>query len=686
MKTYDMKKIRNIALTGASGSGKTTLSEHLLYQAKAINRIGKIEEGNTVMDFEPEETAKRMSLALGIANFEWKNHKINLIDTPGSADFVSDKIAGITAADVAIIVANAAGGYEVGLEQTLEQLSERDAVSTSIIVNRMDNEHADFNRIMELIRENLDITLAPVIIPIGKENAFEGVVDIIKEKAYIRDSYTEIPDSMKETVDEYRKQLIEAIAETDEALMEKYFEEDTLPVDEIKQGLVKGLAEGILTPVFACSAGTEIGLVPLLDAVTEYFPSPEDKKGIKVIDNDKEKTIECSDEGPLLGWLFKSVADPVTGDIGYVRLFSGSIKSGMDIFIPEKDNKDKVGNIYTIMGKNRKDAGELKAGDIGALVKLKVARTFNSITASGSKISYPQPELPCSVYWKTIKAVNQSDEDKIGSALNKLLDEDPTLNFELNTQTNENVLSGIGELQIGMIQKKLKARYKIETELNDPKIPYKETITGKADVSYKHKKQSGGRGQYGEVYFRISPTERGEGYKFVNSIVGGTIPSKFIPAIEKGLNEIMVNGIMAGYKIIDICVDCYFGSYHDVDSSELAFKLAASQALKKGFSEAKAIILEPIHQVEIVIPIEYMGDVMGDISTRRGKILGMEQKGKKQILNAHLPLSELFSYFPSLKSLTQGRGRFGQKFSHYEKLPEELAEKIIKAYQEEQAQ
>lgn len=685
MKTYDMKKIRNIAFTGASGAGKTTLSEHLLYQAKAVNRIGKIEEGNTVMDFDPEETAKRMSLALGLANFEWKQHKINLIDTPGNPDFVSDKIAGITAADVAFIVANAAGGYEVGLEHTLEQLSERKTVSTSIIVNRMDNEHADFDRIMELIRENLNITLAPVVIPIGKENAFEGVIDIIKEKAYIKDSYTDIPDNMKDTVEDYRKQLIEAVAETDEALMEKYFEEDTLPVEEIKEGLMKGLAEGILTPVFACSAGTEIGLVPLLDAVIDYFPSPEDKKALTVIENEETKTIECSADGPLLGWLFKSVADPVTGDIGYVRIYSGTIKSGMDIFVPEKDSKDKVGNIYTVMGKNRKDASELKAGDIGALVKMKVARTFNSISAPNRKIKYPRPDLPSAVYWKTIKAVNQSDEDKIGGALNKLLDEDPTLNYELNTETNENVLSGIGELQIGMIQKKLKARYKIETELNEPKIPYKETITGKADVSYKHKKQSGGRGQYGEVYFRISPTERGEGYKFVNSIVGGTIPSKFIPAVEKGLNETMDNGVMAGYKVIDICVDCYFGSYHDVDSSELAFKLAASQALKRGFAQANAIILEPIHQIEIIIPIEYMGDVMGDISTRRGKILGMEQKGKKQILNAHLPLSELFAYFPALKSLTQGRGRFTQKFSHYEKLPEELAEKIVQAYQEEQS-
>ncbi|MCB5230952.1 MAG: elongation factor G, partial [Candidatus Cloacimonas sp.] len=379
---------------------------------------------------------------------------------------------------------------------------------------------------------------------------------------------------------------------------------------------------------------------------------------------------------------FKSVADPITGDVGYVRMFSGSIKPGMDVFIPEKDSRDKISSMYRMLGKNRSETSTLKAGDIGALVKMRVGRGFNSIVDSSSKLSFITPQLPTPVYWKTIKAVNQSDEDKIGNGLTRLLDEDPTLRFEFNAETTENVLSGIGELQIGMVQKKMKNRYKIDTELNDPKIPYKETIMGKSDTQYKHKKQSGGRGQYGHVHFRIGPKGRGEGYEFINSIVGGTIPSKFIPAVEKGIVETLEKGIVAGYPVVDIFVDCYFGSYHDVDSSELAFKLAASQALKKGFQEARPIILEPIHEVQIVIPSEYMGDVMGDVSTRRGKIVGMEQKGKKQILNAQIPLAELFAYFPALKSLTQGRGRFDQKFSHFEKLPDELAEKIIASYQD----
>ncbi|MFA5499270.1 MAG: elongation factor G [Candidatus Cloacimonadia bacterium] len=682
MKNNDMKQIRNIAFVGSSGAGKTTLTEHLLFQAKATSRIGKVEDGNTVMDFDQEEISKGMSLTLAIAQFKWKNHNINLIDTPGSADFVGDQIAGIAAADIVAIVANAAGLLEVGLEQTLDQLNDKKDVSKALIINRMDNENADYDKVLELIRENLGITPVPVFVPIGKENAFEGIVDLVKNKAFVRGSYTDIPANMQDYVEEKRGELIEAIAETEEELMEKYFEAGTLTDEEIEKGLKAGIAQGMILPALCCSAATEVGIHPVLDAFVEYFPSPLDKEKVMVLENGKEKELIVSEDGATLGYIFKSVADPITGDVGYVRMFSGSIKPGMDVFIPEKDSRDKISSMYRMLGKNRSETSTLKAGDIGALVKMRVGRGFNSIVDTSSKLSFITPQLPTPVYWKTIKAVNQSDEDKIGNGLTRLLDEDPTLRFEFNAETTENVLSGIGELQIGMVQKKMKNRYKIDTELNDPKIPYKETIMGKSDTQYKHKKQSGGRGQYGHVHFRIGPKGRGEGYEFINSIVGGTIPSKFIPAVEKGIVETLEKGIVAGYPVVDIFVDCYFGSYHDVDSSELAFKLAASQALKKGFQEARPIILEPIHEVQIVIPSEYMGDVMGDVSTRRGKIVGMEQKGKKQILNAQIPLAELFAYFPALKSLTQGRGRFDQKFSHFEKLPDELAEKIIASYQD----
>jgi len=548
----------------------------------------------------------------------------------------------------------------------------------------MDNEHADFEKILEQIRENADVHAVPIYLPIGKENTFEGVVDLIKMKAYVHDAEKPIPAEMADHVETARHALMEAVAETDEDLLNKYFENGELTAQELQNGTIKAIADGNLVPAFVCSAGTGTGIKTLLHGIIEYLPSPYDKKEIPVISNGNASKITASPDGEVLGYIFKTYADPNMGDIAYIRMFSGAIKSGMDVYVPERDGKDKIGNITYIMGKNRTDASELRAGEIGALVKLKVAKTLNTITSVGGKNEIPPVEMPTAVYWQAIKASNQADEDKIGTALSRVMGEDPTINLEINVETHENIISGMGEQQISMVLKKMKNRYKVEAELKDPRIPYKETIMGSADVNYKHKKQSGGKGQYGDVYFRINPTPRGEGFKFINSVVGGTIPSNFIPAIEKGVVETMEKGIIAGYQVVDISVDVYFGSYHDVDSSEMAFKIASSMALKDGFSKAKPILLEPIHEVTIITPTEYMGDIMGDISTRRGKILGMEQKGKKQYLQAQLPAAELFSYFPTLKSLTQGRGRFTEKFSHYEKVPDELAQKVVAAYKEQE--
>ncbi|MFO7896503.1 MAG: elongation factor G, partial [Candidatus Cloacimonadales bacterium] len=436
-------------------------------------------------------------------------------------------------------------------------------------------------------------------------------------------------------------------------------------------------------PVFTASATENIAVDQLLDAIVEYLPSPADKNVLDVLQDEEVIKLEASEEGDLFAFIFKAFSDPNAGDIAYARVFSGKLNSGMDADVPEQNSKDRIGTLNYIMGKNRNDTAEIAAGDMGGLVKLKTAKNFNTLVKHGSKMSHPEVELPASVYWQSIKAVNQHDEDKIGGALNKLLEEDPTIVSTMNAATSENVLSAIGEQQLSLLKKKLKSRFKIEVEMKTPSVLYKETIQGKADVSYKHKKQSGGKGQYGEVYLRVSPKPRGEGSEFVNSVVGGTIPSKFIPAIEKGMNEIFNDGIISGNPVVDVCVDAYYGSYHDVDSSEMAFKIATWQCLKKAFDVATPILLEPIHEVKVIIPNEYMGDVMGDISTRRGKIAGMEQQGKKQVLNAHMPLSELFNYYPALKSLTQGRGRFIQKFSHYEKVPGDVAQKVIEASKKE---
>ena len=680
MKNYAMKNIRNVAFVGSGNVGKTTLIEQILFNSKMISRVGKVNDGNTTMDFDADEIEKKMSLVSSIAYADWKDYRINMIDTPGYGDFIGEQITAANAVESVMIIANAAAGFEVGLEKSLELL-ENNPVTKAVVVNKMELENSDYFKVLESIKENAGITCAPILIPIGKETGFKGVIDIVKGKAFIDGKVAEMPAESQDDYETAKSILTEAVAETSEELLEKYLENMELSNEDLQSGLQNALIEGTIVPAFCCSAVTNIGVNALIEAIIEYLPSPDAKNKVQILKEDKPDNLVCSPDGEVLAYVFKSVVDPNMGDVAYTRVFSGNIKPGMEIYIPEKDSKDKVSSMYYFIGKNRNDAHELRAGEIGGLVKLKVAKGLNSIVVPNSKIKYKEIKLPTPVYWQAIKAANQNDEDKIGQALTKLLSEDPTISATINTETHENVLAGIGEQQMTLIQKRLKSRYKVDAELKQPKIPYKETIMGNADHKYRHKKQSGGKGQYGEVYFRISPTERGEGFKFVNSIVGGTIPSNFIPAIEKGLNESLERGIIAGCKVVDICVDVYFGSYHDVDSSEMAFKLASSMCLKEGFMMAKPIILEPIHLIEIIIPSEYLGDVMGDISTRRGKIQGMEQKDKKQILKATMPLTELFSYYPNLKSLTQGRGIFEQSFSHYEKLPEELAKPIIEAYQ-----
>lgn len=477
---------------------------------------------------------------------------------------------------------------------------------------------------------------------------------------------------------------MEAVAESDEQLLEKFFDAGELTTEEMANGAKKAIAAGTIMPAFAVSANTQVGLNALLEAIIEYLPSPAEFPNLQVSEDGEEKEFVCSPDGKILGFIFKNYGDPTMGDIAYFRLYSGSIIPGTEVFIPEKDNKDKIGNIYYAQGKNRVDASEIKAGEIGALVKLKYARSMDSFVDNGSNMKCKPVVFPNPVMWKSVVGESQNDEDKIGVAIQRLINEDPTIHLKINPETHENILSGTSEQQLLLLQKKLKNRYKVNAVLKAPRIPYRETITGKTDVEYKHKKQSGGKGQYGHVFMRIGPKVRGEGYEFINSVVGGTIPSGYIPAVEKGINETMITGIIAGYPVVDIYCDLYYGSYHDVDSSEMAFKLASTMALKIGFAKCNPILLEPIHQMKIVIPTEYMGDVMGDISTRRGKIIGMEQVGRKQILTSELPLAEVYKYFPTLKSLTQGRGQFTQSFSHYEKVPNDETNKIIAESQQEQ--
>lgn len=682
MKNYDMKNIRNIAFLGSSGAGKTTLAENLLYVTKMTSRIGKVDDGNTVMDFDPEEIEKKNSLSLSCGFIDYKNNRINLIDAPGNPDFIGDQLSVFPAVETICVVANGAGGFEVGLEKTLEQLETSDR-SRALIINRLDQENADYNKVIETISEGMGVQATPFIIPIGSESNFSGVIDILKNRAYIDGKIVDVPADMADEVEEQRNFIMEAVAESDEELLEKYFDAGELTTEEMIVGAKKAITAGTFMPAFAVSAGTQIGFEALLDAIIDYLPSPADRPSMMILENKEEKELICSPDGEVLGFIFKNYGDPTMGDIAYFRMFSGTLIPGAEVYIPEKDNKDKVGNIYYTQGKTRVDTAEIKAGEIGALVKLRYARSMDSIVKSNGNYRCLPVEFPEPVMWKAVIGETQNDEDKIGSAIQRLINEDPTINIRINPETKENILSGTSEPQLQLLQKKLQRRYKVNAVLNAPRIPYRETITGKTDVEYKHRKQSGGKGQYGHVVMRIGPRERGEGYEFINSVVGGTIPSNFIPAVEKGINETMETGIIAGYPVVDIYCDLHFGSYHDVDSSEMAFKIASTMALKNGFQKCDPILLEPISRLQIAIPSEYMGDVMGDISTRRGKIVGMEQEGRKQNLTAELPLAEVHKYFPTLKSLTQGRGKFTQAFSHYEKVPTDEANKIIAASKED---
>lgn len=685
MKDYSMNKLRNLMFVGSSGAGKTSLAEQIFHLTKASNRLGKIDEGNTILDFDPEEIARKSSLGLSIGYVDYKGHRINILDAPGSPDFVGDTVVAIPAVENVVVVANATGGFEVGLELALEQLEDKKK-GRIILVNRMDNEHADYDKTLEAIYENAGFNPVKIHIPIGKEGGFTGVVDIIKQKAITADGEGEIPADMADIVEDARMQLMESVAETDEELLNEFLENMELSEESLIRGMKKAISEGELSPAFACSAGTGVGVLAFLQGAIDYLLSPEDCKEMQLQEGEDTKDFVCSPDGELLGYMFKLYADPSMGEFAYVRMFSGTIKSGTEFFAPERDIKDKAGNMYYMLGKNRHDTSEIRAGEIGGLVKLRSARVMNSIVAPNARHTMIPVELPPATTWQAIRAMNQSDEDKIGSSLQRVIAEDSTLRYELNPETQENVLAGMGEQQLQLVIKKLKNRYKVDAELQAPRISYKETITAGAESQHRHRKQSGGRGQYGEVYFRIKPTERGAGFEFVNAIVGGVIPSNFIPAIEKGLVETMEEGIIAGYPVVDISVEVYYGSYHDVDSSEMAFKIASSVALKEGFKKCKPILLEPIHDLVIIVPSEYMGDVMGDISTRRGRIMGMEQKGKKQYLSAQMPVVEMYNYFPALKSFTQGRGRFTQEFSHYERVPEDVAQRVIAAWQDDDAQ
>ncbi len=671
-----MKETRNFFLVGGQGAGKTTFCEQVLATAGVIGRAGSVPDGNTVMDFSAQEIEQGSSVNLSLAQFDWKGTKVNLLDTPGNPDFVGEQMVATKAAESAVIFANASAGYQASLELAIGKLEVIPEVCKAIVINKMDQKDADFDAVLQEIKEHSNLSPAPICIPIGQGANFQGVVHLIRQKAYIDGKEQPVPEQMLEKMQEALEMLNEAVAQTSEQMLDIYLEKGELDQDQLLQGLKAGIREGQITPVFACAASQDKAVGVTLDCLIRELPSPLEDNKIKVLKNGEPAIVDADVNASTLAYIYKSISEESVGTICFVRVMCGKLQAGQTLYVPELGKKVKIGSLHKTVGKKRKEVQELSAGQLGVLVKLKDCQSLNTLTQDESLQVRP-PVLPSPYVWRTIVAESQDDENKLGEVLDKVLQEDKTLHLDYNEKTRQSVLSGISLTQLEMIKKKLSDVYGVRCNLHEPRVPYMETINKNAQSHYRHKKQSGGRGQFAEVYFRISPMKRGEGFKFKSSIVGGVIPKGFIPAIEKGLKETIVKGIVAGYPVTDIMVEVYDGSFHAVDSSEAAFKTAASMCLKEGFATAQPVILEPLHTVQINIPAEYMGDVISDLSSRRGIVSGMSQKGKNQVIEAVLPLSELFSYFPILKSLTQGRGRFVQEFSHYQIMQPDLAKKLI---------
>jgi len=692
LKEYTTEAIRNIALIGHGGSGKTSLSETILYTAKETNRIGKIEEGNTVSDYTANEIEKQISISTSLMHIEWNNSKINILDTPGFSDFVGDVKCALKVCDAAVTLVKSAEGIEVGTDVVNSIVNEYNLPS-AYLINKVDNEHSTFNQTFEKIKERLNPGATVVTFPVSEGINFDSVVDLIKMKVVTYGeagsrnvTESDIPADIKSDAESMRTLLIEKIAENTEELMNKYFEEGTLSDEDIQKGLKSSIIIGSLTPVFAVSATKAIGMNNFLDFVTAYFPAPSDRKPADAVLSGKNNKVgvKADVNGEPVLFVFKTISEQHVGELSLFKVYSGKISAGLDLINEANEKTERLNQLSVINGHNRKDVSQIAAGDLGAVVKLKDTHTNNTLATKSYPVVIDPIVFPEPVIRGAIIAKAKGDEDKIATGLHTLHEEDPSFSVAFDPEISQTIVSGQGELQLSLAVKRLKDRYGVEVELVEPRVPYRETIKASvSDVEYKHKKQSGGRGQYGHVHFRMEPLPRGKDFEFVNAIVGGVVPGRFIPAVEKGIQETMVKGVIAGNKVVDVKVTLFDGTYHNVDSDEMSFKIAASQCFKKGFLESKPVLLEPIYEIEVKVPEEFMGDVMGDISSRRGKILGMDSDGHFQLIKALVPLVELYKYSSHLRSLTQGRGMHHRKFDHYEEMPKEIEQKVIDEYKKQ---
>ncbi len=689
MKEYQAENIRNIAVVGHGSEGKTTLVESMLYASGAIDRQGRVEDGTTVTDFDAEETRRGISISTAVAPVEWKGKKLNLVDVPGYFDFIGEMMGPMRICEGAAIIVGSVSGLTVGAEKAWD-FSTKFGVSKCLIINQMDREHADFKKILAQLRNRFGSEVVPILLPIGDGLNFKGVVNVLENKAYEAIGKTckdiPVPAGMADAIQAAKEEIMEAVAGTDEALMEKFFEEGELSEEEILRGLRAGVVEGAIVPVGCCAGINGAGVIPLMDILSAYMPSPAMRELTGANPrNDEPETRVCAENQPFSALVFKTVVDKFVGKMSLFKVCSGVLTQSTVLYNANADKTEKAGNIFSLRGKDQLPAERLVAGDIGALAKLQYTNTGHTLCDAGKPVRYEEIFFPAPSISMAVYAKKTGEEDKIFSGLARLQEEDPTIRVGKDPDTTETLLSGQGEMHIEVVSKKLSSKFGVEAQLQDPRIAYRETIRKAVKAQGRHKKQSGGHGQFGDVWIEFSPIGDTEtDFEFVDKVVGGVVPRNFIPSVEKGLRENIPKGVLAGYPMFGLRATLYDGSYHAVDSSEMAFKTAARIAYKKGCAEASPVLLEPIYHVEVMVPDEYMGDIIGDMNRRRGRIMGMNQVSGMQQVVAEVPQAEMFKYATDLRSMTQARGSFEMRFERYEEVPANIAQKIVESAKKEE--
>jgi elongation factor G len=680
MKEYTTENLRNVVMLGHGSSGKTSLTEAMLYVSGEINRLGRVEDGTTVADYDEEEIRRNISLSLALVPVEWKKCKVNVLDTPGYTDFVGEVVSAARVADLAMILVDAVSGVEVGTELAWKYANQYD-LPRMVVVNKMDRENANFSQVLQSLRDTYDVNFFPLQLPIGSQSEFAGVVDLVQMKAFMgsEGEVTEIPEDLAAEAEDARIQLVEAAAEGDDELIMKYLEGEELTAEEIQQGLKAAMLNGTAVPILVASSTQVLGIRTLLNAVTSYAPSPAERGPVTAEGPAGEEEIEPNELAPLAALVFKTAADPYVGKLTYFRVYGGMLESDTRIWNSRLEEEERLGTLYVMRGKEQLPVERLRTGDIGAVAKLGETLTGDTLCDEGHPLTMPGPVFPHPLFSVAVKPQSKADQAKMGPTLTRICEEDPTLRWRQEASTRQTILEGMGEAHVDIAVRRMENRFGVEVETEIPKVPYKETITRVASGQYRHKKQTGGAGQFAEVHMQLEPLPSGEGFEYDWDVFGGAISTSFKPSIEKGIRQMMDQGVLAGYNVVDLKAIVYDGKEHPVDSKDIAFQIAGREVFKQVMMNAGPVLLEPIYEVKVTVPEEYTGDVMGDLNTKRARVLGMDQQNDKTIITAHVPMAEMQRYATDLRSLTQGRGLFAMQFDRYEPVPSHLMQDIIDA-------